>query len=91
MVSLYCDPDGEKVFSNSVASQSAHVIGLEKQQLNSNDQALQTRVKELELALSKYESIQITNVEPMKKNASIGSFSWDENGENLRTDYNCLH
>ena len=91
MVSLYCDPEGEKVFPNFVASQSAHVIGLEKQQLNSNDQALQTRVKELELALSKYESTQITNVEPMKKNASKASFSWDENGENLMTDYNCLH
>ena len=90
MVSLYCDPEGEKVFSNSVASQSAHVIGLEKQ-LNSNDQALQTRVKELELALSKYESTQIMNVDPMEKNASKVSFTQDENGENLMTDYNRLH
>ena len=83
MVSLYGDPQGEKVFSKSVASQS-HVIGANKQQCSSDDQAiesLQTRVKELELALSKHENTQTLNVEPMSKNTSKVSFSQDRNGQ----------
>lgn len=85
MVSLYHDPEGEKVFSKSVDSQYPHVTGVEKRQLSIDDQAvasLQMRVKELEVALSKYENTQIIpTVEPMTKNTSKVSFSLDMNGQ----------
>ena len=85
MVSLYRDPEGEKVFSKSVGSQSPHVTGVEKRQLSIDDQtvaSLQKRVKELEVALSKYENTQtLSTVEPMTKNTSKVSFSLDMNGQ----------
>ena len=85
MASLYRDPEGEKVFSKSVASQSPYVTGVEKPQLSIDDQAvasLQMRVKELEVALSKYENTQtLSTVEPMTKNTSKVSFSLDMNGQ----------
>ena len=40
-------------------------------------------MKELELALSKYENTQILAVEPIRKTASKVSFSTDGNGQNL--------
>ena len=81
MLSLYRDPLGEKVFSKSVASQSPHAT----ERLDSNDrtiETLQNKVKQLEVALSKYESSQNFNTEPLsKKTVSKVSFTQDEHGE----------
>ena len=80
MISLYCDPLGEKVLSKSVASQSSHATG----RLDSNDrtiESLQNKVKQLEVALSKCESSQNFNAEPPSTKISKVSFTQDENGD----------
>lgn len=84
MVSLYLDPQGEKVFSKSVASLSHQATGADNHRLSSNDhtvESLQTRVKELELELSKYKNTQMFDSEPMSKKISKVSFSQDQNGQ----------
>ena len=86
MIALHRDPEGEKVFSRSAASQSPHdiVSGADKLRLSNSDQTvelLQTRVKQLELALSKHENTQMMNAQPMSKNTSKVTFSQDRNGQ----------
>ena len=84
MVGLYRDPQGEKVFSKSAIT-SPYTNG-DKGKLGSSDQtveSLQTKVKELEAALSKYENTQISAVEPMGKTTSKVSFSTDGDGQDL--------
>ena len=83
MVSLYHDPEGENVFSKSAISQSNFLTNAEGGQLGSKDlgtiESLQSRVKELELELSRYENT-ISRAEPSTKKTTKVSFI-EDNGE----------
>ena len=82
MVGLYRDPHGKKIFSKSAAAQHA-TAGTDKNRLSKDQtiESLQVRVKELELALSKYDNPQTQNFEAVSKKTSKVSFTQDENGE----------
>ena len=85
MVSLYRDPEGENVFSKSIIShdQSNFVTNADGGQLGSKDlgtiESLQSRVKELELEVSRYKNAT-SKADPLMKKSTKVSFI-EDNGK----------
>ena len=92
MVSVYRDPEGKNVFSASNHSSSPDMAGNIEQGNNATIESLQCKVKELQLALSKYESEQpnkrsskVTFTELMQNQQHSSDNSIPRNGDESRS------
>lgn len=81
MVSVYHDPEGKTVFSQSNPS-CTPISGSEKEQGNNPTmESLQCKVKELQFALSKYEPH--LSEEPKKRSSKVTFIELEQNQQHL--------